>query len=858
MKMAFSRALCASSALATGLLLAGNAFAQSTATQVQELIVTGSRGAPSTAGLATQVNEAKDVSIVQQEFIATQLPSANVAQLINVLPGVSYSTEDPGGFNSGDLRIHGFDGNHVAVILDGAPLNDTGNYAVFPGEYLIGELVDHITVNVGSADVDSPSASALGATINAVTKKPATERGGLLKQSVGSYEYVRSFGEYDTGAIGPWGTTAFVAGEWGRERNFKSRPGDSKRWDVSGRIYQPLSGNDFLSLAGIYVSERQYPAFRLSRAQMASLGYWYFGDNPSWTPETATAGKADAVPTGGPSGADNNFYGLFPNPVDFMSIRGQSHFTLMPNLVLTFDPTVFYTRANGGGSTALRENDPRLIAGTTSTGIDLNGDGDVLDTKVAYSASNTRTHRYGFTTSLLYDLNEENHLQLAYTLDYGRHRQTGEFTTVDPLSGQPADVFGGHQAGDGPNIIAADGSILRTRDRFSIAILNQLSANYIGKFIDDRLHINVGVRMPNFERKLNQFCYTFNGTSAYCDTVDPARVLTAYNTDLAANRGPGATATALTAVFTTPASLGRTANAGATITTGAGGVPNFRFPFKTDLHYKKTLPNAGISFRIADDHLIYASYAKGLAAPKTDNLYTSSPNLVQPETSDNYAAGYRYQTHALNASINFYRTNYKNRIVSSPDPNDPTITIDRNVGDVRIQGIDIELGYTPIDHLHLYASANINDSKVLKNYILSTTISGKSFPVTIPVAGKELVLTPDKIYNARVSYDAGPVTLGLTGKYMSSRWIDDANTDRIPGYAVFNADARWTLPWYEDAYLQFNVLNIFDRKYISRATTNATNVNIPIPGTTNNFFGSTPFLQVGAPRTASVTLGVKF
>ena len=848
MKMRFSRALCATTALATGVLVASHAAAQSTATQVQELIVTGSRSAPSTAGLATQVNEAKDVSIVGKDFIQTQTPSANIAQLINVLPGVSYSTEDPGGFNSGDLRIHGFDGNHVAVVLDGAPLNDTGNYAVFPGEYMIGELIDHITVNVGSADVDSPSASALGATINAVSKLPKESPGGMLRASAGSYQYLRGFGEYDTGAFGPFGTRAFAAGEYGSEHNFKGRPGTSKRWDVSGRIYQPLSGNDFLSLAGIFVQERQYPAFRLTRAQIASQGYWYFGDNPSWTPETARPGVVDTPPVGGPSGADNNFYRLFPNPVDFMSIRGQSHFTLAHNLVLTVDPSLFYTRANGGGSTSLKETDPRLIGSSTAAGVDLNGDGDTLDTVVAYSASETRTHRVGLTTSLLYDLNESNHFQLAYTLDYGRHRQTGEFTTVDPLTGNPADVFGASPTGDGPQIKTADGAILRARDRFSIAILNQVSANYIGKFMDDRLHVNIGVRMPDFERKLNQLCYTFNGTSAYCDTVSPAAVLTAYNADLAANRAPGSTATALAAVFKN----------GASPTTGPGGLPNFAFPFKSDLKYRKTLPNAGVSFRLADDHLFYLSYAKGLAAPKTDNLYTSSPNLVQPETSNNYAAGYRYQTHGLNISANLYRTDYKNRIVSSPDPVDPTLTIDRNVGDVRIQGVDIEAGWTPIDHLHLYASANINKSKVLKNYTLSVT--GPFLAFQLPVAGKELVLTPDRIFNGRISYEAGPVTFGLGGKYMSSRWIDDLNTDRIPGYAVFSADARWHLPWRDGAYLQLNVQNLFDRKYVSRATTNATNTAFPIPNTSpvRTFFASTPSLQVGAPRTASITLGIDF
>src|SRR5258706_8770825 len=236
MQLRLNRALCATTALATGLLVATGAFAQSTATQVQELIVTGSRGATSTGGLATQVNEAKDVSIVGQQFIKTQIPSANIAQLINVLPGVSYSTEDPGGFNSGDLRIHGFDGNHVAVVLDGAPLNDTGNYAVFPGEYMIGELIDHLTVNVGSSDVDSPSASALGATINVVSKVPKDTMGGVIHASAGSYRYARGFGEFDTGSFGPWGTRAYVAAEYGKEHNFKSRPGDSKRYDISGRV----------------------------------------------------------------------------------------------------------------------------------------------------------------------------------------------------------------------------------------------------------------------------------------------------------------------------------------------------------------------------------------------------------------------------------------------------------------------------------------------------------------------------------------------------------------------------------------------------------------------------------------------
>ncbi len=178
----------AAATAAAGVLAMGGApaFAQSTAGQVQEIIVTGSRAPVSVGGLATQVNEAKDQAIIGQAFIQTRTPSANIGQIINMLPGVIYSAEDPGGFNSGDLRIHGFDSAHIAVVLDGAPLNDTGNYAVYPGEYIISELIDHITVNIGSSDVESPTASALGATVNVVSKKPSDTIGAEGKLSYGS------------------------------------------------------------------------------------------------------------------------------------------------------------------------------------------------------------------------------------------------------------------------------------------------------------------------------------------------------------------------------------------------------------------------------------------------------------------------------------------------------------------------------------------------------------------------------------------------------------------------------------------------------------------------------------------------
>lgn len=869
--MLMNRLVAGAATAAIALSLAATAHAQSTATQTEEVVITGKRAAPSTGGLATQVNEAKDESIIQKEFIETQVPSANVATLINMLPGVSWSTEDPAGLTGGDLRIHGFDGAHVAFILDGAPLNDTGNYASYPAEYMIGELIDKITVNIGSSDVDSPSASALAATINVTSKKPADVAGGELKLSTGSYSYGRAFGEFDTGVFGPWGTKAWVAAEDVREDAYQGRPGSEMRRDISGSLYQPLKGSDFMSVTGIFSQERLYPPFDVTQSEIKANGFYFLGDNYTWTPQTATTGKADTVAASvGPAGNNNQYYALYPNPVDFASVRGQSKFTLGHGLTFTFDPSFFYTLANGGGGTTLKESSPQLIGAATAsttanshacvsgskvTGVDLNGDGDCLDTVVAYAPSNTQTFRYTINSSLLYDFDEHNHFRLGYTWDYGQHRQTGEYTYVNPTTGDPDSIFGG-KAGYGTPIITADGQVLQKRNRRSIAELNQLSANYIGKFLDDRLHVNLGVRAPFFHRELNNFCDTYNGTTVYCGAVpgySQAALQAAYNTDLAANRSPGAKATALTTDLRAAGVL----SSSAFIATGPNGAPDFLLPFSNkNVYYSKPLPNIGISYRLTENNLIYWSYAAGFAAPTTDGLYSAPIDSVKPESSDNYTMGYRFESKKLYASINPYYTFYRDRIESTQDPNDPTASINRNVGNVEVYGIDLEAGWNPIEHLHVYGSANFNHSALQENYNATYTSSSGAFVAyTVPAKGKRMVLTPDETFSTRVSYDFGPVTVGAEGKYISRRYITDTNDTSIGGYAVWNLDMRYNLPFFnKHSYIQANVLNLFDKQYFSRGAQAAFS-SLTTNGTT---LTNSIFYYAGAPSAAYLTLNAQF
>lgn len=136
MKSVIGRALCASTALVTGLLVSTAAMAQSTGTAVvEELVVTGS-AERSQGGAIVAMDAPKSRSAITQEFLSTQAPGGTVLDQINLLPGVNFTGNDAFGSAGGDITLRGFDSQRLALIQDGIPLNDSGNYAVYPNQQM--------------------------------------------------------------------------------------------------------------------------------------------------------------------------------------------------------------------------------------------------------------------------------------------------------------------------------------------------------------------------------------------------------------------------------------------------------------------------------------------------------------------------------------------------------------------------------------------------------------------------------------------------------------------------------------------------------------------------------------------------
>ena len=846
------------------LLTAGSqgAFAQSTGTDaveesMSEVVVSATR--IRSIGIIGDQTAPKSRISLTSEYLQSQAAGQSVFQSLNQVPGVNFTNNDPYGSSGGNLRIRGFDGSRVSVTFDGIPLNDSGNYALFPNQMLDPELIDRVDVNLGTTDVDSPTASATGGTVSFRTRRPQDEFGGQAVISGGENNYKRAFLRVDTGEWGNLGTKAFVSASYQKYDKFKG-PGELEKKQFNAMVRQDFENENFVSLA-VHYNENRNAFYRTNTdAFFNAFGrdYDYLATCTRDAPNAGVADNDNFLPAGTPpalpnlqnndnpayTGSCTNYYGVRINPSDTGNIREQSLFHLGEKLILTFDASWQYTLANGGGSVPIAErpaatsNDIRVRGNSTALGVDLNGDGDILDIVRLYSPNNTNTKRWGATTSLIWDINDDNRVRVAYTWDRARHRQTGQYGQI--LENGVENVFAGRK---GDRVYAADGDILRGRDRFSIAELSQVAAEWRGQFADDKFIATVGVRAPNFTRELNQYCYTPNGGNGSSST-------SFGNT--------GGT------LCTSRAPLQTLANGNVIFITGG---TQYIAPWSDEVKFDDILPNVGLTWRPTESQSMYLSYAEGLSAPRTDNLYSvrrqpdnsvGSP-LPDSETTKAYDLGWRLNAAKTLASVAVYRIDYTNRIVQSFDP-DLGFSVDRNVGDVKIEGLDAQLGRRLGSLVDFTVNASYNSSELLSDLLTGATTAPQ------PLKGRTLVETPKWTFGSRFDFNVTEdLHAGLQAKKVGKRFTSDVNDTWVDGYTVVDLDASYSfkMPGFEKVQLQFNLTNLLDEKYYGAISPSVSGLNgVALLGrdgvTSTGVIGSAPFLSIGAPRTAMASIKFDF
>ena len=792
----------------------GAVHAQST-TELNKVTVTG-EGDKLGTGLLLDEDAPKARSSVSKAQLEKTRSSGNPFQALSLLPGVNSTSQDATGLFGGGLRVRGFNSDQMGFTVNGAPVNDSGNFAVFPQEYVDQENLCSLYITQGAPDTDAPHVGAVGGNVGIWSCAPENQQRTRIALSGGQLGYFRTFARVDTGKLGDF--KAFVSASLSKANKWKG-PGRADRKHIDFGAEYDLGAGNKLSASVLYNRAVNNNFATFNQTQWAANGYNadYMSTPPLHSTTTLAPASGSVDPNPSPQ-----YFGYALNPFENYLVTAKANFTLTDRLRLEVVPYLWRGYGTGGvQQTLLAEGNFKATSTSPAQsqlhgGIgDLNGDGDRLDSVLVYRGSLTNTYRPGVTTSLTYVL-DHHKISGGVWYERARHRQTQPAVAVDN-AGNVADIWLG-----GNLLKYTDGASYQGRDWSTISTGESVFVQDTIDMFDTKLQVTPAFSYRRLRREFSN--YGNSGTNAAAS----------YNVDQSYGKALPSLAISYQATDRLQAytSIAK----------------NFRTPSNFE----------------------YGSIGKGQTIVGGVGSITGLQALtIKPEQSVNFDLGARYKGDAFRGSATAFYNKFKDRIASSFDPFEGT-SRDINVGSSTTKGLELEAGTVPWNGLSGYASLTYTKSTVDENQIsrfalangtgCTPTNANATTCVLTPyqTAGKIFPDTPKGMAGLSVQYAEGPYLLNLAAKYTSGRFLTLTNDTALKGYTLFDLNAAWKLPnpsgnGFKNPIVRLNVSNLFGKQYFLANAGSGSNVTVVNAGA-----AGAPFYYAGAPRFTSLTFQVDY
>jgi iron complex outermembrane receptor protein len=252
------------------------------------------------------------------------------------------------------------------------------------------------------------------------------------------------------------------------------------------------------------------------------------------------------------------------------------------------------------------------------------------------------------------------------------------------------------------------------------------------------------------------------------------------------------------------------------------------------------LPQVGFNWRLSDASEVFGSYTENMrafqAASTVGPFATTPANFalleasggLEPETSTTYELGWRYNVASVQAVAAIYYVDFKDRLltntVGAGIVGNPTVL--QNVGDVETTGAELGVLWLFAQDWSWYNSASYNTSEYQDDVVANVIdpITGQPVQVVTPTGGKNVVDTPQELFNSEIGYDNGTFWGKLGLSYVGKRYFTYTNTGgKVDSYAVFNLGLGYrleNLDFGKNLSIQANVTNLFDESYVSTLGSN--------------------------------------
>ncbi|TWI54818.1 iron complex outermembrane receptor protein [Pseudomonas duriflava] len=425
-------------------------------------------------GQMVQEDSGKARSTVTKEALEKMNPAANALDKLKYTPGINVSSDDATGLSGTTFTMRGMSSSQVGISSDGIPINDSGDYNIYPNLLGDPENLGEIFVTQGSSEADAPHIGSSGGNIGLVTMRPEKDFGVFFKQSLGTNDLTKTFARLNTGEHN--GFSSFIsasheeADKWKGKGSLKA---DKVEWNA---LFEGGNGNSTNAIVK-YHRQENYNYYTISKGQYEQYGRDY---------DYSETLKRNS------SGQISSYYKLNRNPFENLTASLTQRFQLRDDLTLTFQP--YYYWANGGSFS------PGSASSLSSTS-DQAGNYDLsnLSYNTYYRPSWSETWRPGVTTKLKWDFSEQHSLDFGYWYERARQRQTQPFISIEE-DGTPDDIWADY--GSSNQVVDANGNTVQGRNYYTVTPAQKLWVQDTWYFSPD-LTFTTGLSYEYVERKGN-------------------------------------------------------------------------------------------------------------------------------------------------------------------------------------------------------------------------------------------------------------------------------------------------------------------------------------------------------------------
>lgn len=745
------------------------------------------------------------VSTIKAADIQAKVGTSDITQTMVNTPSV-YVAGQAGGYGDSRIAVRGFAQDNTAFLLNGQPINGMEDGKMYWSNWSgMSDIANAVQIQRGLGS-SKLAISSVGGTVNFITKATEKQEGGFVSLGVANDNYFKTTAAYNTGmSKSGWGTSVMLSHWQGDGYNDGTR-GEGQTYFIS----VGYKANDKHSFNFLLTGAPQWHDQNFTKAISTYLQYGRKYNN-NW-------GYQDGV---------------------YKSERTNYYHKPVANLNWDFDisdktqlSTVLYGSWGRGGGTGSygtkmanvngQINFDGMYANNQTLGNGI-GDGNGRSTNGAYLIrSSANNHAwYGVVSNLKTQLTDN--LALNAGLDLrtykGTHfRQVADFVGLSSWT-ETVNLKNGDDQASGT-------IVTNTVDKTASAKPWPATFKTIAE--DQRIDYDYGETI-SYGGVFSQLEYSNDNFSAFFQ--------------------------------------GSLSNQSHSRVDRYDYLPQFEKSEKVNnVGYNV---KAGSSYKFAENHSLYVNAGYYNRQPYHDNVYLNFTNAVNPLTENEkilgLEAGYSFTSKFITASVNAYRTSWKDRVTTTsnaasaadlvkyPSLQAGDLIYKTNEGVEQVHnGIEVDFAAKPVQNLSVTGFLSIGDWQYKGNVVTTYRDEGLN----------TLDKTEQDVDGGKVG-DAAQVTYGLGFRYefvknfsIDSDWryydklysnVGAVKTNlELPSYDLVDAGLSYKLfigkANHDSINFRVNVNNVFDEVYFSELTsataTTATSTNYKGINVTNNgFFG---------------------